>query len=166
MKKVYNFFTVILAIFIILLFVKVSHAEIPSLKGHVNDYAGVLTTQQILDLDKKLVDFEKTEGHPQVIVLTTPSIPNGDIEKYANDTFHAWKLGQKGSDNGVLLILAPNERKIRIEVGYGYEADLPDLKEMSIILTMKPFLKKGSENWYGSLDTATGGIISVISKNK
>lgn len=141
-----------------------SFAEVPTLKGHVNDYANLLSAQQILDLDKKLVSYESKDGHPQVVVLTTPSIPDGDINAYASDVFHSWKLGQKGSDNGVLLIIAPNERKIRIEVGYGFEGTLTDGRSIQIIQTMKPFLKKGSENWYQSLNTATDGIINVISK--
>jgi uncharacterized protein len=80
----------------------------------------------------------------QIVVLTTPTLGGEPVESYANRVFHAWALGQKGKDNGVLVVVAPHDRKMRIEVGYGLEATLPDAAAGRIVdNVMKPRFKAG-----------------------
>ena len=81
---------------------------------------------------QKLADFEK-KSSDQIVVATVPSLDGEEIEPYANRLFRAWKLGQAGENNGVLLLVAPNDRKMRIEVGYGLEGTLTDLHTKLII---------------------------------
>ncbi|TIM80656.1 TPM domain-containing protein, partial [Mesorhizobium sp.] len=81
---------------------------------------------------RKLADFE-AKSSDQIVVATVPSLDGEEIEPYANRLFRAWKLGQAGEDNGVLLLVANNDRKMRIEVGYGLEGTLTDLHTRLII---------------------------------
>jgi uncharacterized membrane protein YgcG len=79
------------------------------------------------------------------VVLTVPTVGSASIEEYAVKVFEAWKLGQKGKDNGVLVVVAPQDRKMRIEVGYGLEGTLPDGAAGEIIRTwMTPAFKAGN----------------------
>lgn len=117
-------------------------AEVPALKGRVNDYANVLSSAQVDKLSKQIETFDKRPDHPQIAVLLVESIPDGDIAGYANSVFHEWKLGAKGADNGLLFVLGIKDHKIRIEVGYGLEGSIPDGTAALIIEKMKPALKK------------------------
>lgn len=138
--------------------------EIPDLKGRVNDYATLLTAEQSSALNDRLKGIETGSGDTaQVVVLTLPSLDGESIDKIRNDVFHAWKLGQAGKDNGVLIVIAPVERKIGIEVGYGLEPYLPDGVTKRITEEkMKPFLKKGAENWFKALDAGAEAIGAVV----
>lgn len=140
-----------------------ARGETPRLTGRVNDYAGVLTPVQQKSLESRLsmIDMGKP-GRPQVVVLVAKSLNGETIERYATDTFHAWRLGDKTRDNGVLLVLAPTERRMRIEVGYGLEGKLPDVRAKAILDSMKPFLKKGQENWSAAIAKGVEGISSAI----
>ncbi|TIN14268.1 MAG: hypothetical protein E5Y31_32205, partial [Mesorhizobium sp.] len=93
-------------------------AELPALTGRVVDNAGIIDAATKAALTQKLSDFE-TKGSDQIVVATIPSLDGEEIEPYANRLFRFWKLGQAGENNGVLLLVAPNDRKMRIEVGYG-----------------------------------------------
>lgn len=137
--------------------------EIPALQGRVSDYADVLTETQRSDLDNRLKAIEG--GHPdkpQVAVLLPDSLAGETVEQYANEVFRAWKLGQAGKDNGVLIVLAPTERKIRIEVGYGLEGLLPDSRAKAIIAAMTPFLVRGKEDWAGALGQAATMLAATM----
>ncbi|MFI5314828.1 MAG: TPM domain-containing protein [Myxococcota bacterium] len=96
------------------------------------DRAGVLSPGTRQSLEQSLAAFEKKTGH-QIVVHTTPSLEGLPIEDYSMQVAQAWKIGQKGLDNGVILTVAPNERKLRIEVGYGLEGVLPDAVAARII---------------------------------
>jgi len=86
-------------------------------------------------------------GGPQIAVLTLPSLEDQTIEERAIQVFDQWKIGHKGKDDGVLLLLAKKERKIRIEVGRGLEGDIPDVYAKRIIEdVMLPFFRKGQFN--------------------
>lgn len=118
--------------------------EVPSLKGRVNDYGNLLSPQAVQALEQKLAAFER-ETSNQLVVLTVPSLQNETIEGYAIKVGDAWKIGQQDKDNGVLLILAKKERKIRIEVGTGLQGALPDITAGQIIRNvMAPHLKTGN----------------------
>ena len=97
----------------------------PITDSHVIDDAHILSDGTRQSLDVILKQDMDTSGN-QILVLTIPSLEGRDIEGYANDAYNHYNLGQKGSDNGVLLVIANKERRIRIEVGYGLEGVLPD----------------------------------------
>jgi uncharacterized protein len=98
----------------------------------VLDRAHLLSPDAARGLEQELVEFERGTGH-QVVVHTTPSLEGLEIEDYSIELAQAWKVGQKGLDNGVILTIAPNERRVRIEVGYGLEGVLPDAIASRII---------------------------------
>src|SRR4051794_35307582 len=97
--------------------------EVPPLRGHVNDYASLLSPQAAQQLEAELADFEQSDS-TQIVVLTVPSLEGQVPEEYSIKVVEAWKIGQKGKDNGALLLIAKNEHKIRIEVGRGLEGKL------------------------------------------
>lgn len=100
--------------------------------GFVNDYANILTESTDATLEKTLSDFEQRTGN-EIAVLTVPSLEGEPIENVAITVFETWGIGKKGTDNGVLLLVAPNDREMRIEVGYGLEPTLTDAKSGQII---------------------------------
>ena len=104
----------------------------PELRSRVVDRAGVLSPQTKRSLEQSLEQFEARTGH-QIVVHVTPSLEGLTIEEYSLRIAEAWKIGQKGLDNGVILTVAPNERELRIEVGYGLEGVLPDAVGARII---------------------------------
>ena len=97
-----------------------------SLSGHVNDTAGMLHASTKQQLEAVLTDLEKTDS-TQVAVLTIDSLEGDSLEDFSMRVAEQWKIGQKGSDNGAILLVARQDRKIRIEVGYGLEGKLTDL---------------------------------------
>jgi uncharacterized protein len=107
-------------------------SEFPALSGRVVDDAGVLDATTRESLRAKLAALEARTG-TQVVVAIVKSLNGNSIEDYANRLFRRWQLGQKGKNNGVLLLHAPTERKIRIEVGYGLEGTLTDAATKYII---------------------------------
>jgi uncharacterized protein len=100
-------------------------AAIPTLRDYVNDEANLLRPDERAALTAKLRDFENATSN-QIFILTTPSLDGMDIETYSIEVAEAWKAGQKGTDNGIIIVVAPTERKMRIEVGYGLEGAVPD----------------------------------------
>lgn len=111
--------------------------------GYVNDFAQVLSAQTKQTLENELTSLEKTTSN-EISVVTVPSMGGDYIENYAVKLFEEWKIGKKDRDNGVLLVLSIEERKMRIEVGYGLEGALPDSIAQSILNNeMMPKLKAG-----------------------
>ncbi|HWS08473.1 MAG TPA: TPM domain-containing protein, partial [Xanthobacteraceae bacterium] len=92
--------------------------DFPQLTGRVVDQAGVMSADSRGAVEAKLKDLEDKSGI-QLVVATVKSLQGSDIETYANQLFRTWKLGQAQKNNGVLLLVAPAEHKVRIEVGYG-----------------------------------------------
>lgn len=154
--------------FILLLLVTTTPAlsEAPALKGRVSDYARILSDKQIGALDAQILDFEmKSKRGAQIAVLTVASLEGESIDKVRNEVFRAWRLGAADQHNGVLIVLAPVERRIGIEIGYGLEAILPDGKVDRIINErMKPLLRRGSENWQLAITQAVEEIGATIVK--
>lgn len=137
--------------------------EIPKLTGWVVDQAGVLQNIERLELENELIVIAKNQGgehHPQVAILIPKTLQGYEISDYANQVFKSWKLGEKGKDNGVLLVFAPNERKARIEVGYGLEGSLPDSRTREILGKMGPSIVK--KEWFKALGTAITEIAKHI----
>jgi len=134
--------------------------DIPALTGRIVDQANLLTADQKQRIETKLAAFEKETGD-QVAVLTFDSLDGEAIEDYANKVGRAWALGQKGKDNGVLLLVAKQDRKMRMEVGYGLEPVLTDL-QTSVIQNevIIPYFKKG--DFGGGIEAGVDAILSTI----
>jgi uncharacterized protein len=106
--------------------------SVPPLRGRVNDYAKVIKTDQTRKLEDQLAQFERDTGH-QVAILTVPSLEGDSLEDFSIRVAENWKIGKKGFDNGVILIVVPKDRRLRLEVGYGLEGVLPDAIANQII---------------------------------
>lgn len=133
--------------------------EAPPLTGRVTDLARMLSPESQQQLEQKLAAFER-ETSNQVVVLTVPSLQGDDIDRFSIRVAEAWKIGQKGRDNGVLLIIAQAERKVRIEVGMGLQGGLPDITAGRIIRdVMRPHLKSG--NYDQGIAAGVDGIIAA-----
>lgn len=121
-----------------------AHAlDVPKLQGYVNDYANMISPAAKAELEKELRSFENTDS-TQVVILTIPSLGAEVMEEFSIRVAEAWKIGQKGKDNGIIFIVAKQERKMRIEVGRGLEGRLTDLMAGRIVdLVVKPRFKRG-----------------------
>lgn len=93
--------------------------------GHVNDFASVMRSADRDATEGILTELEQKSG-AQVAIVTLKSLDGGSIDDFSTRLFERWKIGQKGKDNGLLLVAAMDERKVRIETGYGFESVLPD----------------------------------------
>lgn len=122
----------------------VSALEVPPLKGRVNDYAGILAPATVRQLEEVLQRFEATES-TQIVLLTVPSLDGASLEDFSLRVVEAWQPGQAKLDNSALLLIAKNDRKLRIEVGYGLEGRLTDLVSGRIIRDIiTPRFKEGN----------------------
>ncbi len=140
-----------------------AQAALPPLTGRVVDNAGIIDSAAEAALTQKLAAFE-AKSSDQIVVATIPSLDGEALEPYANRLFRAWGLGQAGEDNGVLLLVALNDRKMRIEVGYGLEGTLTDLHSKLIIEnTMVPAFRAG--DFAGGITGAVDDIITVLEGN-
>jgi uncharacterized protein len=120
-----------------------SALQVPALKGRINDYAGLLSSGTAQQLEAALAELERTDS-TQIVVLTIPSLEGDSLEDFSIRVAEQWQIGQKGKDNGALLLVAKNDRKIRIEAGYGLEGKLTDLVSGRIIRNvMVPQFKMG-----------------------
>ena len=136
-------------------------AEFPALSGRVVDDAGVLDASTRESLRAKLAALEARTGI-QVVVATVKSLNGNAVEDYANRLFRRWQLGQKGKNNGVLLLHAPAERKIRIEVGYGLEGTLTDAATKYIITnSIAPRFK--ANDFSGGMTRGVDDILKALS---
>jgi uncharacterized protein len=135
---------IVLALFALLAAAVVAVAfNFPPLTGPVVDTAKILTPDARLAIDRKLRDYQARSGH-QLVVATVPSLEGYDIRDYGNQLFRHWAIGDKQRDDGVLILIAPNERKVSIEVGYGAEPELTDAISRIIIENgMVPHFKAG-----------------------
>jgi uncharacterized protein len=116
---------------------------VPPLQKRVTDLTGTLSPQAVSRIEQRLAAFEQEKG-TQVAVLMLPSVQPESIEEYAVRVFEQWKLGRKGVDDGVLLVIARNDRQLRIEVGYGLEGALNDATAKRIISDdIVPHFKRG-----------------------
>jgi uncharacterized protein len=133
--------------------------DVPYLTGRVVDNAEILkpaTRERVAALAKAHED--KTSD--QIAVLTIPTLDGESVEEFATRVFEAWKLGQKGKDNGVLVVVAPRDRKMRIEVGYGLEGTLTDVAASRIIRNvMTPAFKNG--DFDGGIE---GGVAAIVAQ--
>ena len=132
----------------------------PKLTGRVVDAAGILTPEQRGTIEAKLKAYEDKTSD-QVVVATVPNLQGTTIEDYGNRLFREWKIGQAKTNNGVLLIVAPAERKVRIEVGYGLEGALTDaLSRVIIASAITPRFREG--DFAGGITAGVDGILSIL----
>ena len=121
-----------------------SALEVPALKGRVNDYANIISPSTEHQLDAVLAELERTDS-TQIVVLTIPSLEGDSLEDFSIRVAEQWKIGQKNKDNGAILLVSKNDRKVRIEVGYGLEGSLTDLTSGRIIRNVIiPYFKRGN----------------------
>lgn len=150
-------------IFLTFIFFAVQSAaqiEIPTIKMWATDLTNTLTKSELDDLNYRLKTYEDSTSN-QLVTLMIPSLGGYPIEEVANEIFTKNKIGTKKNDNGVLLLIAKNERKLRIEVGYGLEGALPDALCSSIIRNViVPRLK--AEQYYLAISDGIDAIISAI----
>jgi uncharacterized protein len=134
--------------------------DIPFLTGRVNDNAQILSDSTCKSLTKILKAHELRTTN-QIVILTISSLEGESIEDYSNKVFNEWKLGTKEKDNGVLIVIVPEERKMRIEVGYGLEGLLPDISAGRIIRNvMAPRFRDGDFN--GGIADGTLAVVSTL----
>ena len=129
--------------------------DVPPLRGRVNDYAKLLSQERALALEAQLEKFEQETGH-QIAVLTIPSLEGDSLEDFSIRVAETWKIGKKGFDNGAILLVARDDLKLRIEVGYGLEGVLPDAIASRIILeVITPRFRSG--DYAGGIDGGRRG---------
>jgi uncharacterized protein len=134
--------------------------DFPKLDGRVVDEANIIPEPVRAALNETLETLEAKSGI-QFVVATVTSLRGEEIEPYANGLFRHWALGEKDKNNGVLLLVAPNERRVRIEVGYGLEGTLTDaLSKIIIANAMTPRFKAG--DFGGGLERGVDDVITVL----
>jgi uncharacterized protein len=137
-----------------------SALEVPYLAGRVNDQANMLSDQVENTLEDRLRLLERDTG-AQVAVLTVPSLEGDPLEDYSMRVVETWKLGRSGADNGVLILIARDDRRMRIEVGYGLEGALTDAQSGRIIdRLMAPRFREG--DFDGGVEAAVDAISAAI----
>lgn len=148
-------------LFVVLLAGEISaQVAVPPLQARVTDSTGTLTAEQKASLEARLKSFEDAKGS-QIAVLIVPTTKPEEIEQYSIRVAEAWQLGRKDSDDGVLLLVAKNDRAVRIEVGRGMEGALNDAVANRITDDIiVPYFRQGDFN--GGISAGVGAMIKVI----
>ena len=147
----------LLAVILLLNIYLAAQPEIPKLTRYATDLTGTISGRELEGINRILASFDKTSSS-QMIFLMISSLDGYPIERLAYEIAEKEKVGQKGRDNGILFLVAKNDRKVRIEVGYGLEGALPDALASSIIRNeVAPYFRKGNY---------TGGVVSGINSIK
>ena len=135
----------------------------PSPAGHVNDFANIVSDSVETELNNTISQYEKSSSH-EIAVVTLDSLEEDVIENVAVELFEQWGIGKKDQDNGILLLIAPNERELKIEVGYGLEPVLTDSRAGTIIREkITPEFKK--EDYDAGILNGVNAIITVIGED-
>ena len=150
------------AVWLMLLSIEVAAQNIPPAPNPpklVNDLANVLSAGQIQQLEAKLVAYDDSTSN-QIVILTIETLNDYPIEEYALQVFRTWGIGNKETNNGVLIVAAIKDRKIRIETGYGLEGAIPDVTANRIIRNdIAPAFR--SEDYYQGFEKASESIIKA-----
>lgn len=135
-------------------------ADVPYLTGRVVDNAEILKPDTRRQITELLRNHEQQTTN-QIAVLTIPTLDGESVEEYSIRVFEQWKLGKKGKDNGVLLVVVPKDRRMRIEVGYGLEGTLTDAHASRIIRNvMAPRFKQS--DYDGGIAQGTAAIVAQL----
>ncbi len=138
----------------------VSALEVPYLSGRVNDYAGMIDDASEARITEKLESFETQTGS-QVAVLTIDTLAGDALEEFSHRVAETWALGREGADDGVLLLVVKNDRKMRIEVGYGLEGDLTDAESGRILRhVLRPRFQEG--DFSGGIEDGVDTILATL----
>ena len=133
---------------------------VPQLSARVTDFTGTLTRDQQAQLESQLAGLERDKG-AQIAVLLVPTTQPESIEAFSIRVAEAWKIGRKGADDGILVIVAKNDRAVRIEVGYGLEGALPDAIAKRIIEErITPRFREG--DFFGGLQASTQALAGIV----
>ena len=136
-----------------------AEVAVPPLKARVTDLSGTLTSPQIQTLDARLRDFERAKGS-QIAVLVLPSTQPETIEEYSIRVADAWKIGRARVDDGVILVVAKDDRKLRVEVGRGLEGAIPDAVAKRIVSdVIAPHFRSG--DFYGGVAAGTDAVMKL-----
>jgi uncharacterized protein len=133
--------------------------DLPAPTNYVNDFANVLSPATLASLNALCAQLDR-QAHAQIAVVTVKSLDGEPIENFATALEDKWKVGKKGTDRGLLLILATDDRKYRVEVGYGLEGILPDGRVGDIGRAMVPYLRQN--DYDGAVTMAVRQIAGVI----
>lgn len=137
-----------------------AEVPVPELRSPVTDTAGLLSAEQRQQLERSLLAFEQSKGS-QLAVLTVPSTQPETIEQYALRVAETWKLGREGIDDGALLVIAKDDRALRIEVGYGLEGVIPDAVAKRVIAeVILPFFKQ--DDYAGGIQAGTAQLMRLV----
>jgi uncharacterized protein len=140
-------------LFVLLAFLAI---EIPPLTGRVVDLAGLLAPEQRRELEERLAR-EEEQSSVQIVVATIPTLESEPLEDFSIRLAEAWRIGQKGLDNGAIVIVVEDERRVRVEIGYGLEPVIPDGMAGRIIRErMTPRFREG--DFYGGIDGGIDGL--------
>jgi len=150
----------VIALLVALVAIPAEALDVPFLAGRVNDLAGVLSSGARERLEAKLRELETRTG-AQVAVLIIPSLEGESLEDYSVRVAQTWKLGRKGIDDGALLFVAKNDRKMRIEVGYGLEEKLTDARSREILDDyVRPRFR--ANDFDGGIEAAVDAIAATV----
>ncbi|MCL5029832.1 MAG: TPM domain-containing protein [Bacteroidetes bacterium] len=146
-----------LFLFLFLFSVGYAQQEFPVLKNYANDFTGTLNQEQLADLNYQLKTFDDSTSN-QLVFLMIPTLNDYPLDEYANETATKNKIGTKKNDNGILFVVVKNDKKLRIEVGYGLEGALPDALASSIIRNVVvPYFKQ--DDFYDGISAGLNAII-------
>ena len=141
-----------------------AEVAVPPLTARVTDLTGTLTAEQKSTLEQRLAAFEASKGS-QIAVLMLPSTKPEDIAQYSIRVAEAWKIGRKGTDDGLILVVAKEDRRLRIEVGYGLEGAIPDAVSKRVISdTITPRFK--ADDYYGGISAGVDQLIKLVEGEK
>lgn len=151
--------TLLLAAFVAIPIVAAAYTNPGMPRGFVNDFAGMLQPQEKVQLEQKIASFASSTSN-EIAIVTIKSLDGDTIENFAEKLFADWKIGKTKKDNGVLLLISRDDRKMRIEVGYGLEGALTDIQSDEIITNdLVPNFKAG--NYYAGIDAAVRDIMAA-----
>lgn len=148
------------AVFLLAAGLAIADVPVPALQARVTDLTGTLSPAQQSRLEQVLMEFEARKGS-QIAVLIIPTTQPEAIEQYAMRVAETWKLGRKGVDDGVLLLVAKEDRALRIEVGYGLEGVIPDAVAKRVISEIIiPYFKQN--DYFGGIEAGVSRLIRLI----
>ncbi len=137
---------------------------IPALKARVTDLTGTLTPDQVATLEQRLAAFEAKKGSQIAVLMLSTTKPDA-IEQFSIRLAEAWKIGRKGTDDGLILLIAKEDRRLRIEVGYGLEGAIPDAVANRVISeAITPRFKAG--DYYGGVSAGVDQLIRLVEGEK
>lgn len=152
----------VLALLVSVLASGVYALDVPLYTAPATDLAELLSASELSDLNQRLLDYRAQSGN-EIAILIIPTLADEALEDYSHKVFNQWGVGKGEKDNGVLFLMALEEKKTRIEVGYGLEGDLTDVESGRIVNRRSPMADRfRSQDWSGGINAVVDGIITAI----